>query len=52
MVADAADADEPIERRSEYGPPVDVLCDLAEHAAALVVGSLPAGAGHHLRTAA
>jgi nucleotide-binding universal stress UspA family protein len=48
MVAGTVDADEPIERRSEYGPPVDVLCDSAEHAAIVVVGSCGTAAGHHV----
>ena len=47
MVADTVDVDEPMERRSEYGPPTDVLCEVADHAAVVVVGSCGAGAGHH-----
>jgi nucleotide-binding universal stress UspA family protein len=49
MVAGAADEVVSIDQRSEYGPPVDVLCDVAADASALVVGSCGSGIGHRLR---
>jgi nucleotide-binding universal stress UspA family protein len=48
MVAGAADEVVSIEQRSEYGPPVDVLCDVAADAALLVVGTCGSGIGHRL----
>jgi nucleotide-binding universal stress UspA family protein len=48
MVAGAADDVVSIEQRSEYGPPVDVLCDVAAEAAVLVFGSCASGSRHRL----